>query len=105
MKICKDCGRELPDEAFQVTRNGVTRMGICKECRATKAVETRRNNAQKWRGEQYPFSDADFDDKSPGEVVRIMGRAKKWLESRGYSITLRGEYREVKIRPVKFIDK
>lgn len=35
----------------------------------------------------------------------MMGRAKKWLESRGYSITLRGEYREVKVRPVKFIDK
>lgn len=58
-------------------------------------------------GEQHPFSDADFDDKTPGEVVRMMGRAKKWLESRGYSITLRGEYREVKVkvRPVKFIDK
>lgn len=32
-----------------------------------------------------------------------MARAKKWLESRGYSITLKGEYREVKIRQVKFL--
>lgn len=106
MKICNDCGRELPDEAFQITRNGVSRFNVCKACRAAKAAKTRQDNAQKWGGgEQHPFSDADFDDKTPGEVIRMMSRAKKWLESRGYSITLRGEYREVKVRPVKFIDK
>lgn len=50
MKICNNCGRELPDEAFQVTRNGVTRMGTCKECRVAKAAETLQNNVQKWGG-------------------------------------------------------
>lgn len=32
----------------------------------------------------------------------MMGRAKRWLESRGYVITLKGEYHETKIRQVKF---
>lgn len=31
-----------------------------------------------------------------------MGRAKKWLESRGYVIQLSGEYHETKIRKLKF---
>lgn len=50
MKICNDCGRELPDEAFQISRDGVSRMGICKACRAAKAAKTRHDNAQKWGG-------------------------------------------------------
>ena len=48
-----------------------------------------------------PFSDPDFDEKSPGDVWRMMCRAKRWLESRGYTITLDGEYREVKVRKLK----
>lgn len=101
MKICKECGRELPDNAFQHARN------TCYECINTKRATTRYKNALKMEreSEQQPFPDADFDDKTPGEVIRLMGRAKVWLESRGCSITLRGEYREVKIRQVKFLDK
>ena len=53
-------------------------------------------------GKQIPFSDPDFDGKEPGEVLRMMGRAKKWLESRGYIIQLSGEYHETKIRKLKF---
>jgi len=34
--------------------------------------------------------------------MRMMGRAKKWLESRGYVIQLSGEYHETKIRKLKF---
>lgn len=49
-----------------------------------------------------PFSDPDFDGKDPGEVMRMMGRAKKWLESRGFIIQLSGEYHETKIRKLKF---
>ena len=37
----------------------------------------------------------------PGGVWRLMCRAKKWLDSRGYVIQLSGEYREVKIRKLK----
>lgn len=53
-------------------------------------------------GKQTPFSDPDFDGKEPGEVMRMMGRAKKWLESRGFVIQLSGEYHETKIRKLKF---
>lgn len=55
MKICNDCGRELPDEAFQITRNGVSRLNVCKVCKATKAAKTRHANAQKWEGDNTPF--------------------------------------------------
>lgn len=54
-----------------------------------------------WGGGQAPFSDPDFDGQAPGEVWRMMCRAKKWLESRGFSITLAGEYRETKIRKLR----
>lgn len=40
----------------------------------------------------YPFSDSDFDGKQPVEVIQLMSRAKRWLESRGYEITLKGCY-------------
>lgn len=53
-------------------------------------------------GKQAPFSDPDFDGKDPGEVMRLMGRAKKWLESRGFIIQLSGEFHETKIRKLKF---
>lgn len=53
-------------------------------------------------GKQHPFSDPDFDGKEPREVLLIMGRAKRWLESRGYTIQLSGEYRKVEIKKVKF---
>lgn len=53
-------------------------------------------------GKTAPFSDSDFDGKDPGEVVRMMGRAKRWLESRGFIIHLDGEFHETKIRKLKF---
>lgn len=51
-------------------------------------------------GKQPPFPDADFDNKEPREVLDIMSRAKRWLEERGYNITLRGTYTQV--REIKF---
>ena len=51
-------------------------------------------------GQELP--ETDFDGKDPGEVIRMMGRAKKWLESRGFIIQLSGEYHETKIRKLKF---
>lgn len=46
--------------------------------------------------------DEFFANMTPQQVLSVMARAKKWLESRGYVITLRGEYREVKVTPIKF---
>lgn len=100
-KICKACGRTLPETDFRISRWG-GRMQTCKECIGVAVREARaRNRAQSWGGRQ-PFSDPDFDGKDPGEVVRMMGRAKRWLESRGFVIQLSGEFHETIIRKLKF---
>lgn len=99
-KTCKVCGRELPEHDFPLNRYG-GRVGVCKDCRAATARETKaRNRAQ--MGGVVPFSDPDFDGKTPGEVWRLMCRAEKWLNSReGYLVRLEGEYHETKIRKLK----
>lgn len=101
-KICKVCGRELPEDMFMRTKSGGL-TNTCRECR-TAALRANREfkRAQVGGGKQTPFSDPDFDGKEPGEVMRMMGRAKKWLESRGFVIQLSGEYHETKIRKLKF---
>lgn len=102
-KICKICGRELPETEFPLTKSG-TRCTTCRECR-TAAL--RQNKATKRAqigggGKTAPFSDPDFDNLSVGEVVRLMGRAKKWLESRNCHITLYGDFIETKTKKLKF---
>ncbi len=105
-KICSKCGRELPKTEFY--RRSSSPDGLqpyCKECsrKYGQIYYNQTNMSQEGGGKTAPFSDPDFDDKQPVEVIQLMARAKKWLESRGYSITLKGEYREVKIRQVKFL--
>ncbi|MBD5224822.1 MAG: hypothetical protein HDS68_02500 [Bacteroidales bacterium] len=100
-KICKDCGRELPLTDFIPTRNG-KRMSACKSCVQEKRANTRYERAQMGGGKQPPFSDPDFDGKDPGEVVRLMGRAQRWLQSRGYTIRLDGEYTKTTVHKLKF---
>lgn len=100
-KVCKECGRELLEGCFRVGKGGA-RVSICNSCVREKRAQMRYDRAQMRGGKTAPFSDADFDGKDPGEVMRIMGRAKKWLESRGYVIQLSGEYHETKIRKLKF---
>lgn len=99
-KICKVCGRELPETDFRLAK-GQVRAATCNACIAEKRAQTRYERAQVG-GKQTPFSDPDFDGKEPGVVMRMMGRAKKWLESRGFIIQLSGEYHETKIRKLKF---
>lgn len=100
-KFCKVCGRELPEADFRLAKGGV-RLSTCNACINVKRAQTRYERAQVGGGRQAPFSDPDFDGKEPGEVIRMMGRAKKWLESRGFVIQLSGEYHETKIRKLKF---
>lgn len=103
-RTCKVCGRELPQADFPIGKGGV-RIGTCKECRAAalrQTIAAKRAQATGGEGKTAPFSDPDFDGKEPGEVMRMMGRAKKWLESRGFVIQLSGEYHETKIRKLKF---
>ena len=96
---CKKCGQDLPDEAFRLTKGGV-RSNTCTECinSATKAAKQR----QQFGGGSRPFSDPDFDGKTIREVMDIMSRAKRWMESRGCIINLSGEHHETKIRKLKF---
>ena len=99
-KICKACGRELPEADFPMGRGGI-RVGVCKECRTAALRETKAlKRNQIGGGKTAPFSDPDFDGKQPVEVIQLMSRAKRWLEAQGYNITLKGTYTQVK--EVKF---
>ena len=100
-KICKVCGRELPVTDFRLSKGGA-RCSVCNGCVAEKRAQSRYERSQIGGGKTAPVSDELFDGKEPGEVMRMMGRAKKWLESRGYVIQLSGEYHETKIRKLKF---
>ncbi len=86
---------------FSNNRYG-TPLSTCRECIKEKRAETRYNHSQIGGGKTAPFSDPDFDNLSVGEVVRLMGRAKKWLESRNCRITLSGDFIETKTKKLKF---
>lgn len=102
-KICKECGRELPISEFMVTRWG-THTDKCKKCINEKKKDTiysKINQNTNGGGKQNVFySDPDFDGKQPVDVLQMMKRAKMWLEAKGYNITLKGTYTQV--REVKF---
>lgn len=86
-------------EQFTLTKGG-GRKNTCRECEAAARRATIEKNRTAIGGVFYPFFDSDFDGKQPVEVIQLMSRAKRWLESRGYSITLKGTYTQVK--EVKF---
>lgn len=100
-KVCKNCGRELPLSEFKTTRWG-NKSNSCNACVREKHAQTRYERTQMGGGKTAPFSDPDFDNLSVGEVVRLMGRAKKWLESRNCRITLYGDFIETKTKKLKF---
>lgn len=62
----------------------------------------RDTSAAKWGGgKTAPFFDELLDGKEPREVIDFMVRCRKWLESRGFEITMSCIYKEVKIRKIK----
>lgn len=97
-KVCKECGRELPLTSFKRNRYGVTSQ--CLECYRNKFHNVTYRHAKPATTGTL-LSDPDFDAQVPGDVWRMMCRAKKWLESRGFIIKLDGEYREVKVKKLK----
>lgn len=103
MQICRVCGQELPISQFRLSRSG-NPINTCRECVSAKYHATCVNKRAKigGGGKTPPFSDPDFDGKSLREVMDMMSRAKRWLESRGCVINLSGEYHETKIRKLKF---
>lgn len=46
LKVCKECGRELPIESFQIIGRHKAVNSICKECQHKKAAATRERNAK-----------------------------------------------------------
>lgn len=97
---CKVCEREQPVTQFRLTRWG-TRAEVCNDCATAKRRENKANKrTQMGGGKQPPFSDPSFDGKDPVEVIQLMSRAKRWLESRGYKIHLEGEF--TKVHKIKF---
>ncbi|MBD5367217.1 MAG: hypothetical protein HDR82_09530 [Bacteroides sp.] len=101
-KICKECGEQRPINNFKLSRFG-KRVDVCNSCVSAKRRENKANKRLEMGGGKLPpFSDPDFDGKDPGEVVRLMGRAQRWLQSRGYTIRLDGEYTETKVHKLKF---
>lgn len=101
MKICKSCGMALPEENFRLSRTG-SRTAVCNACVNEKRAESRYKGLQSGGVDAVPLSDPAFDSLQPGDVIRLMGRAKRWLESRGFLITLRGEYHKTIVKPLKF---
>ena len=99
-KVCKACGRELPENMFLRTKGGVL-MNTCRECRSMAMRETKARKQTQGGGKQTPFSDPDFDGKEPREVIDTMVRCRKWLESRGFEIAMTCVYKEIKIRKIK----
>lgn len=101
-KVCKTCERELPLSSFSNGRYGQLK-SVCRECVKEKYRDTHFNRITPSSViTDKPISDPNFDEQTPGDVWRMMCRTKKWLESRGYIIKLDGEYREVKVKKLRF---
>lgn len=87
VKKCKVCGEILPLENFRMGRYG--RVHTCNKCSTEKRREKKEERIMEQR-KQQAMHDEMFDGKQPCEVLQMMGRAKRWLEARGYEIVLRG---------------
>lgn len=87
-KKCKVCGETKPLNNFRLSKRG-NHIDTCNRCvsDAMKATKQERINKQRKAEAMY---DSMFVGMQPCEVLQIMGRAKRWLEERGYEITLRG---------------
>lgn len=86
--MCKECQRELPENAFRLTRWG-RRWEICNECSRAIRKERKQKKIDEIEARRQVYY-AEFEGKEPVEVLQLMGRARRWLESRGYEIVLKG---------------
>lgn len=89
-KVCKECGRELPIEQFSKVRNGV-HISTCKECMSLIRKENKQKKLDAIEQQRRAYY-AEFDGKEPVEILKLMGRAKDWLQSRGYEVNLKATY-------------
>lgn len=65
-KVCKACGRELPENMFMRTKGGVL-MNTCRECRSMAMLETKaRKQTQRGGGiNPLPFPTRTSMAKTP----------------------------------------
>ena len=92
-KTCKDCGRELPQSDFRLTRWG-TYSKSCKECCAKKANKTIADKRIRYGiGGVGFYSDSELDKLKPTEVVDDIKRRIQWLQHRGYSVEFKYQYK------------
>lgn len=83
---CRECEKTLPLESFNISRWG-KHVSICKECIRNLRQVTRQKKREEIEQQQKAFF-AEFEGKEPVEVLKLMNRAKKWLEMKGYEIIL-----------------
>lgn len=87
-KKCEFCERELPMESYRNIRGGHF-VNTCKECESLKRNEIREQKRAEKERQRNAYI-AEFEGKAPVDVLQLMGRAKRWLEARGYEIVLKG---------------
>lgn len=101
-QVCKECGRELDISLFGKSKWG-GHQSVCKECLKAKKITTRQSNKRvhiiPYNNEKVYHSEL-FDEKTPREVLDTIADAKKWLESRGYVIDIKCEYRQTIVKKV-----
>lgn len=70
MIVCKDCGRELPESSFKMTRWG-KRAQVCNECAGKKIVEAKKqNNAAR----NQMLRSLRLKDFTPRELMQELAR-------------------------------
>lgn len=105
-RVCVECNRELTQDAFSLFAGRLS--CVCKECvRKKKAATRAANEAKPVRVVNTSFTkaltqdtDGEFAGMHPNDVIALMGRAKKWLQERGFEVHLSGSYTITK--PIKF---
>ena len=68
--ICKECGRELPESSFKMTRWG-THAQVCNECASTKCTKTKRAKRESATTQQRELRLKDF---TPRELMQELAR-------------------------------
>lgn len=101
-QVCRECGEELPLEAFSITKGGIRRK-TCRKCVNFKRMQTcNRKKLAKNDACEEIYHCPELEGMTQGDVVRLVGKDVRWLESRGCVIRIHGEYKEMRVRSLKF---
>lgn len=91
-KQCDLCKAHKPISDFRITRWGVY-SASCKDCCKKKAMQTIKRKTQNCGIDSNgSYFDDELDDKTPKEVIDELIQRKRWLEHRGYQVSLTYKY-------------